>query len=76
MKLARCSVGGARASPIQTRKTAPCRHGNEEVSETEGNLVVRIPPVVWLGVVVVQPQTVLVAIQVEDVRVAVPVSDV
>jgi hypothetical protein len=69
-------VAGARASVIQTRKTAPCRRGKERVSEAERKLVVRIPPVVRLGPILVQPQTVIVAFQVEDVRVAIPVSDV
>lgn len=44
------------------------------MAETERKLVLRIPPVVGLGPILVQPKTVLVAIQVEDVRVAVPVS--
>lgn len=43
------------------------------MAEAERKLVLRIPPVVRLGPILVQPQTVLVVIQVEDVRVAVPV---
>lgn len=40
------------------------------VSETEHKLVVRIPGVVGLRPIVVQPQTIVVAFEVEDVRVA------
>ena len=56
------------------RKTATCKAAERKtVSETEHELVVRIPLVVGFRPIVVQPQTVVVAFQLEDVRVAVGV---
>ena len=54
------------------RKTATYDVAEKKiVSETETPLVVRIPGVVRFRPIVVEPQTVVVAFQVEDVRVAV-----
>lgn len=59
----------------QKRKTATCEAAEKvRLSKTEDKLIVRIPPVGGLGIVVVQPQAVVIAFEVEDVRVAVPVS--
>ena len=72
---ARCLAAGKRVCKTRTRKTAIFSRGKENVAKTEDKLVVRIPPVVRLGPVVVEPQTVVIAFEVEDVRVAVPVCE-
>jgi len=46
-------------------------HGKEALAATENDLIVEIPLVVEIRPVVVQPRTVLIALAVEDVRVAV-----
>jgi hypothetical protein len=70
-------VAGRRISPTLKRKTATYKNRasrkKKRVSETEYELVVRIPLVVGFRPIVVQPQPVVVAFQVEHVRVAVGV---
>ena len=67
------AVGG-KTWRIQKRKTAACKVAEKKtVSETEHKLVVRIPRVVGFRPIVVEPQTVVIPIQVEDVRVAIGV---
>ncbi|MEK7136797.1 MAG: hypothetical protein AAB853_00785 [Patescibacteria group bacterium] len=51
-------------------------HGKEALAATEDDLIVEIPLVVWIRPVVVQPRAVLVALAVEDVRVAVGIGSV
>ncbi len=46
------------------------------LSKAENKLIVRIPPIVRISPIVIQPQTVFVALQVENVRVAIAVSNV
>ena len=55
------------------RKTATLSHGKKTVSETENELVVRIPLIVRFRPIVVQPQTVIIVFQLEDVGIAVGV---
>lgn len=50
--------------------------GKEALATTENDLIVEIPLVVRIRPVVVQPRAVLIALAVEDVRVAVGVSSV
>ena len=54
-------------------KPQPIRSRKEAVSEAEHELIVRIPLVVRLRPIVVQPQTVIVRFEVENVRIAVGV---
>ena len=46
---------------------------NEIFAETEQKLVLGIPPIVRIRPIVVQPQTVLIAFQLEHVRIAIGV---
>jgi hypothetical protein len=68
---------GRRASKIWRRKTASynieCGE-KKRVSGTEHEVVVRIPPVVRLRVVRVEPRAIVIPIEVEHVRVTVAVS--
>ena len=65
---------GRKAWRIQKRKTATFEIAEKKtVSETEHKLVVRIPRVVGFRPIVVQPQTIVVAFEVEDVRVVIGV---
>lgn len=67
-------MAGRRIWGILKRKTAILEITEKKrVSETEHELVVRIPLVVGFRPIVVQPQTVVVAFQLEDVRVAIGV---
>jgi hypothetical protein len=67
-------VGGRKIWRIQKRKTAVSKTAEKKiVSETEYKLVVRIPRVVGFSPIVVEPQTVVVPVQAEDVRVAIGV---
>lgn len=67
-------MDGRRIWKIRQRKTATSEvAGKKTVSETKRELVVRIPIVRRLRPIVVQPQTVVVAFELEDVRVAVGV---
>jgi hypothetical protein len=71
-KLAKCLAAGRRILLILKRKTATCKVTEKKtVSETEHELVVRIPLIVRLRPIVVEPQTVFVPFEVKDVRVAV-----
>ena len=56
-----------------TKKNKEAKILRFRLAETEHELVVRIPLVVGFRPIVVQPQTVVVAFQLEDVRVAVRV---
>jgi hypothetical protein len=51
-------------------------HGKETLATTENDLIVKIPLVVRVRPVVVQPRAVLVALAAEDVRVAVGIGSV
>jgi hypothetical protein len=51
-------------------------HGKEALAATENDLIVEIPLVVRVRPVVVQPRAVLVALAIEDVRVAVGIGSV
>lgn len=74
MRREKCSAAGKRALAIPPRKTATYEgHGKEARAETEEERVLGIPPVVRLRPVVVEPEAVLVALDVEHVRVAVGV---
>ena len=67
-------MAGRKVWRILKRKTATFEIAEKKtVSKTEYKLVVRIPPVVGFRPVVVQPQTVVIAFEVEDIRVAVGV---
>lgn len=55
----------------QKRKTVTSSHGKKTVSETEHELVVGVPLIVRFRPIVVQPQTVIIVFQVEDVGIAV-----
>ena len=59
--------------PILKRKTALCECGKKVLSKAEDKLILGIPPVVGIRPIVVQPQTIGIAFQVEDVRVVVAV---
>ena len=76
MKSARCSAAGEKAWIIPKRKTAPFERGKKTLSETEHELVVGIPLVARIRPIVVQPQAVVVAFHIEDVRVAIAVGSV
>ena len=54
----------------------PLSRGKKRISETEDELIVRIPLIAGLGPIAVQPQTIVVAFQLEDVRVAIGVGAV
>lgn len=60
-------------SRILQRKTAPCRRGKEALAETEEELVLKIPLIARLRPIVIEPQTILIALDLEDVRVPVGV---
>jgi len=68
-------VAGRRVYSVQIRKTAACRaYGKEVVADTEDKAIVGIPLVVRLGIVPVEPRlTVLIALDLEDLRVAVTI---
>jgi hypothetical protein len=67
-------VAGRRIWKTLKRKTAIFKITEKKiVSETERKLVVRIPRVVGFRPIVVQPQTVVIAFEVEDVRVSIGV---
>ena len=67
-------MAGRRAGKILKRKTTISKLWKKKtVSETERKLVGRIPLIVGLRPIVVEPQTVVVAFEVEDVRVAIAV---
>jgi arsenate reductase-like glutaredoxin family protein len=67
-------AAGKRIWITHQRKTATYKdRGKKTVSEAEHELVVRIPRVVGFRPIVVEPQAVLVAFQVEHVRVAIGV---
>lgn len=57
---------------ILKRKTATCKVTEKKiVSETEYELIVRIPLIVGFRPIIVEPQTVVMMFEVKDVRVAV-----
>jgi hypothetical protein len=59
---------------IRKRKTAPSdKRGKKTLSEEEGKLILGIPLVRGIRPVVVQPQPIVVAFQVEDVRIAIAI---
>ena len=60
----------------QSRKEKPRLIGAEKtiLSETKDELVVRIPPVLGISPIVIQPQAIIIPIQVEHVQVAISVS--
>jgi len=65
---------GKKVWKILKRKTALSSAEKIILSKAEDKLVLRIPPVVRIGPIIVQPQTVFVAFQVKDVRIAARVS--
>lgn len=68
-------MGGEKVLIIRERKTAINENaGKESVAETEHERIARIPPVVGVRPIVVQPETVVIGLQVEEVRVSVGVS--
>ena len=73
-----CGVG--RKVWTKIRKTPPkyAIFGGEKiiVSETEDKLILGIPLVVRLRPIVVQPQTINVSFQLEDIGIAIPVGAV
>ena len=62
----------------ESRKEKPhsIRRGKEALAGTEHKLIVRIPLVVKIRPIVVQPQTAAVPFEVEDVRVAIPICNI
>jgi len=67
-------VVGGRVWKTLKRKTAPCKRGEKEIyAKTENDLVVGIPMVRRLSPVVVEPQPILIAVDIEDVRITVRV---
>ena len=74
MKSVRCCGAGEKV--LRHKKPRQNKRGKETVSETENNLIPGIPPVVRLGPIVVQPKLILIAINIEDVQIAVSVSKV
>ncbi|MEK9175709.1 MAG: hypothetical protein AAB795_03940 [Patescibacteria group bacterium] len=56
------------------RKTALYKRGKKILSEAEHKLIVRIPLVRGLRPIVVEPQTIGITVEVENVRVTVTVS--
>jgi hypothetical protein len=52
------------------------RCGKDALSKTKHQLIVRIPRILWIRPIVVEPQTIGIAVKVENVEIAVPVSEI
>lgn len=66
---------GEKTWKIRKRKTARYSAEKRLLSESEHKRVVRIPLIVWLRPIVVEPHVVFVVVEVEHVRIAVGVGD-